>query len=155
MSLTVSIIKLTETDAVVRVAGAAGSATIDLQTDLLASTQALDGSTQRVTITGIRWTGELSNLLTVTRNGVRILTLPTEVSDTINFDGQELPPENTESTSDIVVAQTGSGQVEMYIKLRKVSGYKSKVENTVYGAYDDPTRIGASTTLSGSPDYAG
>lgn len=37
------------------------------------------------------------------------------------------------------------------IKLRK-EGWLPKDETVVFGAYDDPTRIGASTTLSGSPD---
>lgn len=37
------------------------------------------------------------------------------------------------------------------ISLRK-EGWAVKVEDSTYGSYDDPTRIGASTTLSGSPD---
>jgi hypothetical protein len=36
--------------------------------------------------------------------------------------------------------------------LRKISGWDTKVEETTYGAYDDRTRVGASTTLDGSPD---
>ena len=43
------------------------------------------------------------------------------------------------------------GPAHLIIKLRK-EGWASKVENATYGAYDDPTRIGASTTMSGSPD---
>ena len=37
------------------------------------------------------------------------------------------------------------------VRLRK-EGWVPKVEDAVYGAYDDVNRIGASTTLSGSPD---
>jgi hypothetical protein len=37
------------------------------------------------------------------------------------------------------------------IRLRK-EGWTPKVEESTFGSYDDPTRIGASTTLSGSPD---
>mgnify|MGYP006943626367 CR=1 FL=1 len=153
MTLAVTVLKMTESEVVVKVAGNGGDAvTIDLQTTLLASTQALNGDTQTVTITGVRWQGELQNALTVTRNSVRVLTLPTESADQINFDGQELPPENTGSTYDIVVGQSGTGYAELYLKLKKVSGYKSKVETAEYGAYDDESRVGASTTLSGSPD---
>jgi thioredoxin reductase (NADPH) len=31
-------------------------------------------------------------------------------------------------------------------------GWATKVEESTYGSYDDPTRVGASTTISGSPD---
>lgn len=153
MTLAVSILRNTDSETVVKVAGNGGSAvTIDLQTTILASTQAINGDTQTVTITGVRWGGELSNMFAVVRDGVRVLTLPTELGDAIAFDGQELPPENTKSTFDIVVSQTGTGYAELYLKLKKVNGYKSKVEHAEYGAYDDETRVGASTTLSGSPD---
>ena len=153
MTLAVSVLKMTETEVVVKVAGNGGDpVTIDLQTTLLASSQALNGSTQTVTITGARWQGESENAFTVTRNNIRVLTLVTDQGDCISFDGQELPPENTASTYDIVVGQAGTGYAELYLKLKKVGGYKSKVETAEYGSYDDETRIGASTTLSGSPD---
>jgi len=38
------------------------------------------------------------------------------------------------------------------IRLRK-EGWTTKVETATYGQYDDPTRVGASTTIPGSPDY--
>lgn len=152
MALTASYLKLTESDAVVKVAGNGGDITISLA-DLVPSTQVAVGDTLVVNIIGVRWNGELSNTVLISRNDVRVLTLPTETADTINFDGQELPPENTEYSSDIVVEQVGTGYVELYLKLRKVAGYMSKVEYAEYGAYDDETRIGASTTVNGSPDY--
>jgi hypothetical protein len=143
MALTKTILKMTETEVVVKVAGAAGSATIDLQTDLVDTNQAVAGATQTVTITGVRWNGELGNYFNVTRNSIRVLTLPTECADYIAFDGQEMPPENTEATSDIVVSQTGSGQVELYLKLRKVSGYAPKVETAQFSVYDDVNTVGS------------
>jgi hypothetical protein len=143
MALTKSVLRLTQTEAVVKIAGNGGSATVDLQTDLLASTEALASGNQTVTITAVRHGGENSNTLTITRNGVRVLTLPTETADYIAFDGQELPPENTESTSDIVVAQTGTGYVELYLKLRKVSGYDTKIETGAFGIKDDTTVVGS------------
>jgi len=143
MALTKTILKMTETETVVKVAGAAGTATIDLQTDLVDTNQAVSGATQTVTITGVRWNGELSNTLNITRNSVRVLTLPTDAADFIAFDGQEMPPENTEATSDIVVSQTGTGQVELYLKLRKVSGYAPKVETAQFSVYDDVNTVGS------------
>lgn len=143
MALTKSILKLSESEVVVKIAGAGGSATIDLQTDLLCATQALE-ATQTVTITGVRLSGELAQVVTIKRNNVTVLTLPTDTADYIAFDGQEMPPENTQATSDIVVEQSfGSGSVELYIKLRKVSGYAPKIETAAYGPYDNPNVVGA------------
>lgn len=134
---------MTETETVVKVAGAAGSATIDLQTDLVDTNQATSGATQTVTITGVRWSGDAANTITVDRNSTRVLTLPTEQADYIAFDGQELPPENTAATSDIVVTQVGTGAVELYLKLRKVSGYAPKVETAQFSVYDDTNAVGS------------
>lgn len=142
MALTKTLLKLTETEAVIKVAGAAGTTTIDLQTDILDPNQATSGDTQTVNITAVRWNGELSNLIAVDRNSVRVLTLPTDAADTVMFDGQELPPENTQNTSDIVITQTGTGYVELYLKLRKVSGYAPKVETAQFSVYDNPNAVG-------------
>jgi hypothetical protein len=143
MALTKSILKMTETETVVKVSGNGGSATIDLQTDLVDANQAISGATQTVTITGVRWSGETSNTILVERNSVRILTLPTEQADYIAFDGQELPPENTQSTQDITIGQNGTGYVELYLKLRKVSGYAPKVETAQFSVYDDTNTVGS------------
>ena len=143
MALTKSILKMTETEVVVKVAGAAGSTTIDLQTDLVDANQTTSGATQTVTITGVRWSGDAANVIAVDRNSTRVLTLPTEQADYIAFDGQELPPENTAATNDIVVTQTGTGQVELYLKLRKVSGYAPKVETAQFSVYDDTNTVGS------------
>jgi hypothetical protein len=59
--------------------------------------------------------------------------------------------DNVENTSDIVVTIAGA-EAQCYLTVRKASGYATKVEPATYGAYDDETRVGASTTLSGSPD---
>lgn len=143
MALTKSILKMTETETVVKVSGNGGTATIDLQTDLVDTNQAVAGDTQTVTITAVRWSGEATNVIAIDRNAVRVLTLPTEQADYIAFDGQELPPENTGSTYDIAVTQTGTGYVELYLKLRKVSGYAPKVETAQFSVYDDTNTVGS------------
>ena len=58
------------------------------------------------------------------------------------------PPENTANTSDISVtisdaAGTAVKQGELWIRIRKVSGYASKIETAVYGVYDDLTQVGS------------
>lgn len=151
MAVVKTILKNTDQEAVVKVQGTAASATIALATDLLGSSQALDGATQTVNITGLQWSGAPDGVITVTRNSVVIATLQTTAAGALEMNGQMMIPDTIENTQDIVVTISGA-QSECWIKLRKAGGYKSKVENATYGSYDDPTRVGASTTLSGSPD---
>lgn len=148
-----SVIRNTQQEAVVKVWGAAGvTETIDLQT-LMPSNQELDGETQTVTILGVTWTGGTDGIATVTRNGAVIMTLQANAAGMLLFDGQTMPPESTNATHDIVVAITGAA-CEVWLKVRKAGGYKSKSgEYASYGAYEDETRVGASTTVNGSPDY--
>lgn len=151
--MALAVLKNTQQEAVVKVYGGAGtSETIDLQTTILGSFQQLDGATQTVNIIGATWTGQNVTEITVTRGGVVVMTLASTGTTTIDFDGQTLPPETTSNTADVVVT-IAAGIGELWLKLRKVSGYKSKSgEYASYGAYEDETRVGASTTTSGSPD---
>lgn len=151
MAVTKTIIKTTHQDAIVKVAGTAGSATISLATDLLpAAGQGLDGAVQTVEIVCVMVAGLLNNATTVTRNSVNILTLAGENSVNFDFQGQGFR-DPIEATKDIVVTIAGA-EGQIYLKLRKVNGYANYIEPATYGAYDDPTRVGASTTMSGSPD---
>lgn len=151
MAVVKTILKNVNQEAVVKVAGTAAAATIDLSTDLLASTQALDGDTQTVNIVGLVWTGAADGIITITRNSVVVTTLQANAAGSLEFGGQQMIPENINNTSDIVVTISGA-QAECWVRLRKVSGYATKVEYATYGAYDDETRVGASTSISGSPD---
>ena len=47
-----------------------------------------------------------------------------------------------QNTSDIVVTIAGA-EAQLYLTLRKIGGYASKVETAVYGAYDDQTAVGS------------
>ena len=145
------ILKNTNQEAVVKVAGTAGSTTIDLSTDLVAGTQVASGDVQTVNIVGIRWVGLSGSSVTVTRNSVNILTLPGDAPNGLGM-AEGIGYVDTEhNTHDIIVAIAGA-EAQCYITLRKIGGYATKVETVVFGAYDDETRVGASTTLSGSPD---
>lgn len=151
MPVAKTVLKNTNQETVIKVAGTAASATIDLQTDCLAGAQALDGATQRVNIVGCQWVGLPDSVITIARNSVNILTLPGGGADYIEFAAGSGFVDNIENASDIVVTISGA-EAQCYLTVRKVSGYATKVEPATYGAYDDETRVGASTTLSGSPD---
>lgn len=155
MAVTKTIVKNTHQEVVVKVAGTAGNTSIALATDLLNSAQALDGSTQTATIIGLGWTGLLSSAITVTRGGATLFTVAGENSGYFDLDGQNLPPETINATSDVTVAIAGA-EAQVWVKFRKVGGYKSKSgEYPQYGAYEDETRVGGYTNVSGSPDYTG
>lgn len=151
MAVTKTILKNVNQETVVKVAGVGGEVAIDLSTDLVASTQVVEGDNQTVNIVGLVWTGAANGIITITRNNVIVTTLQANAAGALDFAGQQMIPETTNNTSDIVVA-ISEAQAECWLRVRKVSGYATKVETATYGAYDDETRVGASTTLSGSPD---
>ena len=148
--MALTVLKNTNQEAIVKISEV-GSETIDLQTTILAATQALDGATQTVNIVGIEYTGLTGSTITIVRNGVTVTSLLAEGHDAVGLASGFGFVESTQNTSDITVT-IGTANAQCYLTLRKVGGYATKVENATYGAYDDPTRVGASTTMSGSPD---
>jgi len=125
---------------------------IDIST-LAASTQVRNSDTPLVNIVRFVTTGELGSSIIVSRNGKNVIACAPEnapfldltsmgISDGINHD------QNITITSGAAKAVSG------YITLRKIAGWSTKVEYATYGAYEDESRVGASTTLSGSPDKA-
>lgn len=154
MAVTKTVLKASEAEAVIKVTGVDGdTATISLATDILASTQEAGNAGQTVYITGMQWTGAVAGVATITRNDVIVATLNAGASGALEMSGQMMTPDTTESTSDIVVDITG-GQTEVWLRLKKVGGYKTTVEYGKYGSYDDETIVGAKD-VSGSPDYTG
>lgn len=132
---------------------AAESGTITIA-DLTASTQALTvGGTPTVNIVKFACTGELGAGLRIVRNGKNIIACAPENAPFLDLNTFGIS-DNTHATYDIVVTNDVAKPVTGYIVLRKTAGWTTKVENATYGAYDDPTRVGASTTVSGSPDKA-
>lgn len=142
MAVTKTILKNTNLETVVKVAGTAAAATITLATDCLASTQALDGATQTANIFGVTWTGAIGGIISITRNSVVVMTLQADAAGTLEFGGQAMIPETINNTSDFVVTISGA-QAECWLKIRKVSGYASKVETAVFGAYDNQSVVGS------------
>lgn len=145
-----TILKNTNQETVVKIDGI-GTETISLSTDILAATQALDGATQTVNIAGIEYTGLTGSTITIVRDGTTVTSLLAEGHDVVGFAAGFGFVETTKNTAAIAVT-IATANCQCYLTLRKVGGYATKVENATYGAYDDPTRVGASTTMSGSPD---
>jgi hypothetical protein len=55
--------------------------------------------------------------------------------------GQNMIPDAIEADQDIDVTVTGTA-AEVWIRLKKISGYTSGSETSVYGQYDDPEVVG-------------
>jgi hypothetical protein len=141
MAVTKTVLKLTERDAVVKVAGDAGSATIALATDLLKSTEVINGVAD-VAISGIQWTGSADATIEIVRNGVTIMTLTGASIGFLEMQGQSMVPDDIESDQDIIITTTGAA-AEVWIRLKKVSGYLSKIETSVFSVYDDINAVGS------------
>lgn len=151
MAVTATVLKNTNQEAIIKIAGSTAASTIDLQTTIVAATQEIiAGSDQVVNLVSLAYTGLTGSTITISRNSTNIITVLSEGSDVLDFSGMGFV-DTIENTKDIVVTIAGA-EAQCYLTLRKVSGYATKVEMATYGAYDDPTRVGASTTMSGSPD---
>lgn len=137
------LLKVSSGDCAVKISGPGGtSETIDLSVDLLAPYEELTPDyDQVVDITGLTWTGDVSAVIQIKRNDVIIATLQSQTTSQYDFKGQGMVPDNVENTSDLVVTITNA-QAEVWIRLQKKSGYSSKVEQVLFGQYDDPTKIG-------------
>jgi hypothetical protein len=142
MAVAKTILKNTNLETVVKVAGTAAATTISLATDCLATTQALDGATQTANIFGVTWTGAIGGIISITRNSVVVMTLQADAAGTLEFGGQAMIPETVNNTSDIVVTISGA-QAECWLKIRKIGGYATKVETAVFGAYDNQSVVGS------------
>lgn len=143
MAVTKTILKLTERDAVVKVAGTAGSATIDLQTDLKRSNEVLaEGKTQKVSIFGVQWTGTVDAVVSIVRNSVTIMTLNCGAAGALEMTGQMMVPDHIEQESDLDVTVTGT-QAEVWLRLRKEDGYQSMIETSEFSQYDNVNAVGS------------
>lgn len=117
------VLKANQQKAVIAVVlDAAGSETIDLQTDLLCASQTVSGATQTVDIDAIKFNVQPTELATVTRNAVNVLQL--YGTDHWAFDGYAV---NQQNTQDIVVTLAGAGTV--ILELAKKNGYSATVPN--------------------------
>ena len=129
---------------------AAESGTITIA-NLTATSQARNAATPTVNIVKWQVTGELASKVNILRNSKIVISGAPENAPYAELNAWGIPLTN-DNTSDIVITNGAAKDVTGILVLRKVAGWDTKVEDATYGAYDDPTRVGASTTLSGSPD---
>ena len=146
-----TIIRNTNLETIIKYEGSSTdtAATIDIST-LAASTQARNSDTPTVNIVKFIASGLLSSGVQIVRNGVNIISAAPENVPVLDLTQNGIS-DNVQNTSNIVITTTGAASTG-YLVLRKVAGWSTKVETATYGAYDDETRVGASTTISGSPD---
>jgi len=146
-----TIIRNTNLETIIKFEGSSTdtAATIDIST-LAAATQARNSDTPTVNIVKFIATGLLTSGVQIVRNGVNVLSAAPENAPVIDLTQNHIS-DNIQNTSNIVITTTGAATTG-YLVLRKVAGWSTKVEDATYGAYDDVTRVGASTTASGSPD---
>lgn len=151
MAMTFTTVKNTNQETVVHfTSSAAESGTITIA-NLTASTQARNADNPTVNI--VKWSvsGELGSKVTINRNSKIVIACAPENAPYMEANSWGIPI-NNDNTYDIIVTNGAAKDVSGFLVLRKVAGWSTKVEDATYGAYDDPTRVGASTTLSGSPD---
>lgn len=118
--MNVTYLKKTQSEVVVKVFGNSGDATIPLA-ELVSNGEEVSG-TPFVQLAGVTWTGHYNTVMTISRNGTTFLTLPATGASFLNFSGQDLPPDNSNGTSDFVVTITG-GVGQVWLKLKKVAGF--------------------------------
>ena len=137
-----TILKKTESKVAVKLWGTTMNETITLNSDCLASTELLTGgaSVPTVNILSMHWAGGAGAFATITRNSVVIATLNGDSPGELMFLDTDFS-DSIENTSNIVVTSTGLMQVWML--LRKVSGYSSKIETAQYSIYDNINAVGS------------
>jgi hypothetical protein len=154
MAVNFTTIKNTNQETIIHFEAAAtittGTVTI---ANLTAGTQARNSDAPKVNIVRIIATGEDGATLQIQRNNKTIFVCAPENAPVLDLPSFGIS-DGTYNDYDIVVNNQTAKQVSGYITLRKIQGWDTKVEDATYGAYDDPTRVGASTTKSGSPDKA-
>jgi len=139
--MTKAVLKLTDNKAAFKLYGTTLNETITLASDCLLSNQALtSGGTPRANIVSVFWTGTAAGTATITRGGVVIMNLLADASGAFQFVDQEFT-DNINNSSDIVV--TGTGTMQVYIVLRKVTGWSNKIETAEYSVYDNTTAVGS------------
>jgi hypothetical protein len=131
-----TVMKLTETLAIVKISGA-GTETITLNSDLLSPTQTVSG-TPKVGIGFINWTA--GGDVTITRNSVEIYKLYQNTGE-FDLSGNGGMLDTIQGTSNIAVTIVTGGVV--FLTLRKIEGYASMIEPWRFGSYDNTGAVGS------------
>ena len=153
MAMTITTLKNTNQETVIHFTSSLSESGTITIANLTASTQARNSDTPTVNIVKYMITGELASKVSIIRNSKIVIAVAPENAPYMEANAWGIPITN-DNTFDIVITNGAAKDVCGFLVLRKVAGWDTEVENATYGAYDDPTRVGASTTMSGSPDKA-
>jgi hypothetical protein len=150
MTMAITTVRNTNQETVIHFEStAAESGTITIA-NLAASTQARNSDTPTVNIVKFLATGEDAAVLKIVRNSKNVISCAPENAPFLDFNANGINVTN-DNTYDIVITNAAAKAVTGWLVLRKVAGWSTKVEYATYGAYEDETRVGGSTTKSGSP----
>jgi hypothetical protein len=127
-------LKLSSTEAIVKVDGAVGAQIINLSTDLKLGSEV--ANSPKVNILSMIVTGATGGSAIISRNAVNLYHLQANVGqpmDLIAFGGVS---DSTLNDQNITVTTSGA-ETQVILKLRKLSGYQSMVQPAEYGIYDN------------------
>lgn len=133
------IIKLTNTEAIVKVDGEPGLVTIDLDTDLVLPTEEAQG-TQLVNIVSMQISGKPGSFASIMRNNENLWDLQSASAEKIDLLDIGGVTDSVNNSHNIVVTMNGA-EGQLLLKLRKVAGYKTKLQPDTFGPYDNPGSI--------------
>ena len=122
---TARILKLTNQEAVIKIDGSVGPVTINLATDLLLPTEVISG-TPSVSILQMHVAGRPGGLASISRGGVNLWDLQTSTAEKIDMLSFGGTADNTNATENIVVTTSGA-ETQLLLKLRKNTGYLSRI----------------------------
>jgi hypothetical protein len=88
----------------------------------------------------MHWCGAPDAFATITRNSVKVAILQANATGQLLFYDTDFT-DSIENESNIAV--TSSGEMQVWIVLRKVSGYSSKIETAEFSVYDDTNAVGS------------
>ena len=133
-----TILRLTNSSAGLKCSGAA-THTITLATDLLKASEVIQG-TPTVNIQKVMWCGAAASTINITRNAVSIMDINSATAGSVDFSVFDMN-ETTNNTHNIVVTITGNAQI--WLTLRKITGYATKIEPEQYGPTDNVGVVGS------------
>lgn len=136
-----SVLKMTSGPCIVKISGTNVTETVTLATDLLDPSDIVLG-TPVVDISYAQWnvSSGATDTIKVVRNGIDVLNLY-QNSGELDLSGNGGYSDWTENTSDLVFTIVGTGN--LFLSLRKRSGYASKLETAEFSVYDDVNAVGS------------
>jgi hypothetical protein len=119
------ILKLTNTEAIIKVDGTVGTVTIDLDVDLRLATEEIVG-TPNVSILQMQVSGKPNGVASIVRNGVNLWDLQANTAEMVDLLAFGGVADNTNATHDVAVT-TATAECQLLIKLRKNSGFRTLI----------------------------